>query len=150
MLVLANSGHAGLYLEPPIDRRTAQRFPVELEVRYKLVDVGGSHTGMSKTINMSSSGLLLAGGIAAAAGRPLELSIHWPAHLDGKCGLQLVVSGRVIWCDGTRIGIRTDRKPEFRTMGAKTWLRSLRGRETINPGQCPELAEPDRASPWPV
>ena len=104
---------------PLVDLRISERFPVELTVHYKVVDRRGAHPGVGKTVNMSSSGVLLTAEVPPVSGRRVELSISWPARLDGKCGLQLVASGRVIWCNGTRFAIRVDRH-EFRTAGQRS------------------------------
>ena len=88
---------------PLVDLRISERFPVELTVHYKVVDRRGAHAGVGKTANMSSSGVLLSTEIPPVPGRRVELSISWPARLDGKCGLQLVASGRVVWCKGTEV-----------------------------------------------
>ena len=53
-----------------------------------------------------------------AAGKRLELSISWPAQLDGKCGLNLVARGRIVRSEGSQVAIAIE-KYEFRTKGSK-------------------------------
>jgi hypothetical protein len=140
MLALSELRETDRFRQPVVDRRIRQRFPVRLEARYKMVDAAGAHTGLAKTIDISRSGVLIEAEIAAAAGRRVELSIYWPVQLDGKCGLQLVASGRVIWCNGTRIGIQTEKNHDFRTTGIKR-LAVLAHHEPDSTGR-PELVHP--------
>ncbi len=137
---------------PQVDQRRSERFPVELSVRYKVIHRRGAQTGEGKTVNMSSSGVLLTAELPPVPGQRVELSISWPAQLHGQCGLQLVASGRVIWCQGTRFAIQVH-KHEFRTAGTKS-LRplarpeqtSLAGRPALlhlrYPSACPQGARP--------
>ena len=134
MLAVSELRQTDWFRPPMVDRRTRERFPVKLDARYKMVDVGGAHSGFAKTINVSRSGVLIEAEIAAAVGRRVELSLYWPVQLDGKCGLQLVVSGRVIWCNGTRIGIQTEKNHGFRTRGI-TRLASSTQDEPDAPGR---------------
>ena len=119
MLTVSELRQTSRFHRPMVNRRIRERFPVKLDARYKVVDEAGAHIGLAKTINVSRSGVLIEAEIAVAAGRRVELWIYWPVQLDGKCGLQLVVSGRVAWCDGTWIGIQTEKNYGFRTTGIK-------------------------------
>jgi len=59
-------------------------------------------SGIGKTVNVSSVGVLFAAPEALPSGKQIELSISWPSRLDGKLALQLVV-----W-DGSRVaGVTT-------------------------------------------
>jgi len=44
----------------------------------------------------------------------VEVSVNWPARLDGICALQFVAMGRVVRADGDRAAVRIERY-EFRT-----------------------------------
>jgi hypothetical protein len=76
----------------------------------------GSELGVGRTVNISSGGVLFTASNPLNPGRRLELSISWPAQLDGKCGLKLVAKGRVVRCEGTAVAVEVE-KYEFRTQG---------------------------------
>lgn len=78
------------------DRRHSDRFPIEREVRYRVLNKrGGDEAGDGKTINISSSGVLFTSDHILLPGKRLELSISWPAQLNNRCALKLVARGRV-------------------------------------------------------
>lgn len=97
------------------ERRSKRRFPIQQEARFRL-PYGGSkvESGDAKTINISSSGVLIAGPSDLTASVPIELSIDWPALLNDVCPLKLWVSGTVVRSsvEGTVIAIE---RWEFRT-----------------------------------
>lgn len=99
------------------DRRANDRFPMVREVRYKVMYPKGTvDIGTGQTVNMSSTGVLFTAESPLPPGRRLEVSISWPAQLDGKCGLKLVARCRVVRCHGTTVALEID-KYEFRTAG---------------------------------
>jgi hypothetical protein len=101
-----------------VDRRSATRFPMDLEVRYK---IAGKHTvelGSGRTINMASSGILFTTERTLAPGERLEVAVNWPAQLDNKCPLKLVIGGRVVRSEAMYAAITIDRY-EFRTQGSR-------------------------------
>lgn len=97
------------------ERRGKRRFPIHQEARFRL-PYGGSRveSGEARTINISSSGVLIAGPTELTAAVPIELSIDWPALLNDVCPLKLWVSGTVVRSSpqGTVIAIE---RWEFRT-----------------------------------
>jgi hypothetical protein len=79
------------------DRRHSDRFPIEREVRYKVLSKrSGEEAGEGKTLNMSSAGVLFTADHQLVPGKRMELSITWPAQLNNKCALRLVARGRVV------------------------------------------------------
>jgi hypothetical protein len=97
------------------DRRAADRFPIEREVRYKILNRKNvDEVGFGKTINMSSNGVLFSTDTHLLPGKRLELSISWPAQLDSKISLKLVARGRVVRSDEGRAAIEIHQY-EFRT-----------------------------------
>lgn len=79
------------------DRRRADRFAIEREIRYRALNKrGGEEAGEGKTVNMSSSGVLFTAPQILRPGRRIELAINWPAQLDNKCALKLVARGRIV------------------------------------------------------
>jgi len=100
------------------ERRGAARMPIEQEVRCRVLNKqqdGADVTG--KTVNMSSSGILLETKEILVPGRRVELSIEWPARLDNKCPLKLVARGRVVRFQGGQAAIEI-LQHEFRTRRA--------------------------------
>lgn len=102
-----------------MERRSADRFPIEREVRYKILNKRNSQEeGIGKTINISSSGVLFTTDQILLPGKRLELSISWPAQLDNKCQLKLVARGRVARLEQGRAAIEIQQY-EFRTQAMK-------------------------------
>jgi len=100
------------------DRRHSDRFPIEREVRYRVLNKRSSEeTGDGKTINISSSGVLFTSEHMLLPGRRMELAISWPAQLNNKCALKLVARGRVVRFEGGRAAIEIQQY-EFRTQSA--------------------------------
>lgn len=106
------------------ERRHKQRFPLERELRYRLVEsaVAGG-TGMG--IDASSSGIAFTSDSPLPLGALIELSISWPVELEDSCRLRLVARGRVVRSDGERTACTIDRF-EFRTQ-ARNSPQALRG-----------------------
>jgi len=98
------------------DRRSAVRFPIEQDVRYKVFTRNTIEVGLGKTVNMSSNGVLFTTERALALGERLEVAVNWPAQLDHKCALKLVTTGRVVRSESGLAAIAIERY-EFRTQG---------------------------------
>jgi len=98
-----------------IERRAKVRFPMEREMRYKLLDgetlVG---SGSGTTYNMSSGGVAFQTERPLRAGLFVELSINWPAELDNGCPMRLIVFGQVVRTGMNRAACTVE-KYEFRT-----------------------------------
>jgi PilZ domain len=78
-------------------RRSADRFPMDGEVRFRVLERKSSEPfSLGRTINMSSKGVLFSTDQFLNAGRYLEISINWPAQLDSKVALKFVARGRVV------------------------------------------------------
>jgi hypothetical protein len=81
---------------PSTERRRSSRFPIEREIRYKTLNQRTElPSGIGKTLNISSSGVLFTSEHDMALGTRLEVSISWPAQLNEKCLLNLVARGRI-------------------------------------------------------
>jgi len=97
------------------ERRLTSRFPLQQEIRYRLVQsrvVSGK--GVGQTLDVSSGGILFTTTERLPAGRMVEIAMHWPARLNGTCALQFVARGRVLRSDGKTAAVRIQRY-EFRT-----------------------------------
>jgi hypothetical protein len=108
------------------ERRVADRFPIEREVRYKVIDKRKEKEGGSgKTINMSSNGVLFTTERSLIPGRRVEVAISWPAQLNGSVPLKLVARGRIVRCVEGKAAIAIQQY-EFRTQ-------STQRAETVEP-----------------
>ncbi len=100
------------------DRRHSDRFPIQREVRYRVLNKrSGEESGDGKTVNISSSGVLFTADHMLLPGRRLELSISWPAQLNDKCALKLMARGRVVRFEEGRAAIEIQQY-EFRTQSS--------------------------------
>lgn len=103
---------------PPVgttERRRSSRFPIEREVRYKTLNQRTEIlSGMGKTLNISSSGILFTTEHDLPVGTRLEVSISWPAQLNDRCLLNLVARGRVTRHNKGQLALQIQQY-EFRT-----------------------------------
>ena len=100
------------------EQRSSQRYPIELEVEYRLLGKGRTQVGSGKTRNISSSGVLFQAHDAPAAGSSIELMLSWPFLLEGVCPLRLVMRGRIVRSDPHGVAIQSNYH-EFRTAGTR-------------------------------
>ena len=97
------------------DRRGTGRFPVREDVRYRVVQSWTVKvSGVGNTLNIGSGGILFTTEDRLPIGRMVELSVNWPARLDGICPLQFVATGRVVRSEALRAAVRIERY-EFKT-----------------------------------
>jgi len=102
-----------------LERRGTSRFPLREDVRYKVVHSKAHRIiGLGTTLNIGSGGILFTTEERLPVGRTVELSVNWPARLDGTCPLQFVATGRVIRADPNSAAVRIERY-EFRTRNLK-------------------------------
>src|ERR1051325_7149772 len=101
--------------EPEPERRGKKRFPMQRELRYKLIRNNGViEAGAGQTIDIGSDGVGVAIGRSLPVDSLIELSISWPVLLDQTCPIRLVVFGRVepqysdtVFCSIDRYEFRT-------------------------------------------
>jgi hypothetical protein len=97
------------------DRREKFRFPMQRDVKYKVLKDGKTlEAGSGHTIDMGSGGVLFHVERELAAGAFIQVSISWPVLLDDNCPMRLVIFGRVLRSQGRRCACSID-KYEFRT-----------------------------------
>lgn len=96
------------------NRRRTTRFPVCEELKYRVMHKSFRVSGTGKTLNIGSGGVLFTTEEQLPLGRTVELSVNWPARLDGTCPLKFVAVGRVIRAESTFAAVRIERY-EFRT-----------------------------------
>jgi len=108
---LANSGGR-------TDRRDTSRFPVREEVRYRLLNAKGLPTsGVGRTLDMGSGGILFTTEGRLPMGRLIEISVNWPVRLGGACLLQFVAVGKVVRSEANKAAVEIERY-EFKTRGS--------------------------------
>ncbi len=93
------------------ERRRAWRYPLQLELDYRLRKkdrlVG---EGSGKTVNISNKGLLLALiGQTCPRGAVVEMSIHWPVDHEPSVRQWLNVVGVVLRSDEQGVAVRIAR-----------------------------------------
>jgi hypothetical protein len=110
----------GSSLPNPTERRSKSRYPMDLNVRFRLRFRNVLLSGEGRTVNLSARGLLITSQELASshdeitAGARLEISIDWPVLLDGRTPLQLLARGRVVRRGEIDFAVIFDRH-EFRT-----------------------------------
>lgn len=99
-------------------RRSHRRYPINVEVEYKLID---GHrvlkTGSGLTLNLSSGGVLFACEDALPIGAAIRLTLTWPVLLNERAGLNLCVNGRIVRSFGKYTAVEI-LSHEFRTRPA--------------------------------
>lgn len=114
---LAPADRAWSY-ETDDDRRSHCRYPIILEVEYKLLKRGhASRSGSGTTTNISSGGVLFETNERLPSSGPIELALKWPFLLNGGCPLKLVIQGRIVRKAGNQIAVWI-KHHEFHTAGS--------------------------------
>ena len=114
------------------DQRLNGRYPITLELQYKLLNKGRvEYLGVGRTLNISSGGVLFEADDHLPTSGPIELAMTWPFLLEGVCSLKLVMRGRIVRCDASAkaVAIKAEYH-EFRTAG----VRSLKARAMASNG----------------
>jgi hypothetical protein len=97
------------------DRRGKYRFPMQRELRYKLLRDGATvESGSGQTVDVGSGGVAFSIGRELEPGSYIELSISWPVLLEHSCPMQLIAFGRVVRNLDGKCACTID-KYEFRT-----------------------------------
>lgn len=100
------------------ERRVRQRYPLELSVKFQGTRRHCRLAGVGRTLNISSSGILMSADCSLPVGSHLELSLAWPVLLYGETPLKVVLDGRVLRSNDAISAVVFDRsRPWFRTAG---------------------------------
>ena len=103
------------------ERRQKLRFPLEHEIRYKMLyGQRIAETGTGRTANISSGGLWMTTETMLTSGMPVELSMNWPVLLNDKCPMKLMIYGCVVRSNERGAAIAIERY-EFRTQGSRAF-----------------------------
>jgi hypothetical protein len=102
-------------VRPDDQRRLHRRYRVAIDVTYQLMAKGRIiESGSGRTVDMSSSGILMTTEKVLPTGAQIKLFVAWPAKLNHQTALNLYVLGRILRSDGNCTAI-TIRHHEFRT-----------------------------------
>ena len=105
---------------PAVERRAAIRFAIEQEVIYRILDHRAAvpESGAGRTLDISSGGVRFETVQRLRSGKRVEISVNWPAQLEGGCPLKFVAVGRVVRADDTHAAMHIEQY-EFRTRRSK-------------------------------
>jgi len=99
------------------ERRMQWRYPVALELQYKIIEGGEVvKTGTGRTGNISSGGVLFQTENELAQGPAVELSIRWPTVAVDAPFVELRMTGRIVRSDAHGIAVEM-RRYHFQKMG---------------------------------
>ena len=89
------------------DRRSDRRYPILLNLRWKLIHRKRVlDTGVGSTRDLSSGGILIESNRPLPKGFDVELAISWPVLLHNVAPMQLVVQGRIVRSERNGFAIR--------------------------------------------
>lgn len=104
-----------------LERRSKERFPLRLSVRYRTLSGGPALLGTGRTLNVSSCGLLIAPedqdaqtALTVLKGSRLQLTVEWPFLLHGDIPLQLICSCKVTRAEPDEFAVKLDQY-QFKT-----------------------------------
>ena len=103
------------------DQRARDRYPISLDLQYKVLRGGRiEQTGTGRTLNISSGGVLFETDDRLPQRGLVEVAMQWPYLLQGVCGLKLVMRGHIVRSGGnqTKTALRAEFR-EFRTARRK-------------------------------
>ena len=101
------------------EQRGHSRYPITLELEYKLLNDRFERRGVGRALNISSGGILFESDHSLPASGPIELAMDWPFLLDNVVTLKLVMRGRIVRRDAKAIAVKAEHH-EFRTAGANS------------------------------
>jgi hypothetical protein len=109
------------------DRRNDRRYGIHLDLRWKLIRRRRVlDTGVGRTLDLSSGGILFDAGRQLPVGLNVELAISWPVLLRNEAPMQLIVSGRIVRTAQNRTAVAMAQH-EFRTSGVPADQRAANG-----------------------
>jgi len=92
------------------DRRLQRRYPLELDLEFRIVDGDKIvSTGAGRTGNISSGGVMFHAAEGVPSGPHVELAVRWPAVLGNAPFLELRIFGRLVRNNSQGLAIRMTR-----------------------------------------
>ena len=80
-----------------LERRASQRTPIERGVRYRVVGRGPAGlSGIGKTINMSSVGMLIQTEQVLSPGWRIDVEMSGPFQVDDQLFSKLLITGKIV------------------------------------------------------
>ena len=108
------------------ERRLGRRYPVNLEVRYRLKGKRARGPfGLGRTVDLSSQGALFETTDILPARGEIELALKWPYRIDGGCCLQLILHGHIVRLEPGKVAMRST-SYVFRTLARATFDKTER------------------------
>lgn len=133
-----------------LDRRLNWRYPISAALQYQLLKRGGVfQTGVGRTVNISSSGVLFEAeaDTALTPGIRIELLVEWPARINEEVELNLWLGGQIVRAVGGLTAM-TIAWHEYRTRPSNRFRIFSSGNKT--PGvDTSTTVEPPRPPQWP-
>ena len=100
-----------------IERRTRQRFPLNLELRFTAsMSRRSPVNGRGEVVNLSSRGVAFRTETPLTPGLSIEASMEWPVTLNGDCVLRVTLEGQVVRVQNG-LSVMSVARYEFRTNG---------------------------------
>jgi hypothetical protein len=100
--------------------RKDHRFPISVTLSYRLLSDGNvAEAEEGRSLDISRSGISFTTAAPIRAGRRVELSLWWPALLNGSTGLKLMIYGNVVRSTLLTAVVRIEQY-EFRTAGSNS------------------------------
>ena len=96
------------------ERRIRTRFPIEMDATFWVKKGRTVVWTPGRTINVSSTGILVGTECLPKLGCKIEVSLAWPCFLDSRVPLKLIVKGRVVRSKDGQVAIAIQQS-EFRT-----------------------------------
>jgi hypothetical protein len=104
---------------PKEELRRAIRFPIHSEVLWTMKGARSQPiSGKGVSVDFSSTGLAFKCTVPLPVGKRLDLSVDWPAMLDGRLPMKLSLRGKIVRVQDGVVSVEILAK-EFRTARAK-------------------------------
>ncbi|HWB99186.1 MAG TPA: PilZ domain-containing protein [Bryobacteraceae bacterium] len=96
------------------ERRGAVRYPIQLRAQYRLIHRRLTvDEGTARSVDISSSGILITANRTFTRGATLELTLHWPLLRDSRYPLELRITGVVVRSDEKGTALRALKRTSY-------------------------------------
>jgi hypothetical protein len=114
-------------------KQLATSYPIQLDLRYKVLNPNSTVAGTGKTLEISSTGIVFIADGPIEPGTKVELSMAWPALLDNCVALQFVSEVKITVREGQTLRANIW-KYHFRTRGTGASLQKTVANVVEMPG----------------